>query len=573
MNGRLQLGYQQQDNCDNPGIDDNPRYGLNGDYHDGAYGDDDDDDEEEEEEDEYEDEEDVGLHHRADEVRNAIESIIPRLEQQAQVLSPLELYTTGGLSKQEEQDLIRKRDAERLRFFEDFKRDIRPQEEKIKARLQLEDYNILYHLASSRSANASHDWLFQCAACHFPALLREFDSDNGLGGPIMKAIHTKKDHFITAVLDSDVDREQLAQAIGLTDHSKRNCIHVALKSTLPTDVIIKLIEAASEESLCKQDRDELTPLHYAVDYERCTKDRLPVVEALIKRSDKAFDIKSDKPGLRSVFLYHINSRKNYKEPKKRSNPASRNPTRPRDNRSQPSKAPNGRPPEASRKGMPDKEKSKADSKEAILEEERRRLEQSRPNAYPHKISLLQESAKAKAAGESKYDSSHEMKGVRRSNTGILKDEEARNGNQVPSSKGKDSAGPSSKRGGPTKRKKDTREETANIIAKELKLHSLRSIFRRNAANMQYNQMNRAVKVLRTSRTAIEFLYGDNENGRCPTQIFPGRGINQYLQTNNSTSSSPLCRRKTPRVLTSSTSKNHTGTLSLMRFCSMSDSVP
>ncbi|KAJ4111451.1 hypothetical protein NW768_011804 [Fusarium equiseti] len=512
MNGHLQLGCEQQENYDNPGIDDNLQYEPNGDFPEEPYGDDDDEDEEDEDEDEEDDEEEGGLHHRADAVRHAIESIIPRLEQQALALSPLKLYAipTGGLSKEEEQDLIRKRDAQRLRFFEDFKRDIRPQDEKIKSRLQLEDYNILYHLASSRSANASHDWLFQYAACHFPALLREFDSDNGPGGPIMKAIHTKKDHFITAVLDSDVDREQLAQAIALTDHSKRNCIHVALKSTLPTDVIIKLIEAASEETLCKQDRDELTPLHYAVDYERCTKDRLPVVEALIKRSDKAFDIKSEKPGLRSVFLYHINSRKNYKEPKKRSNPASRNPTRPRDNRSQPSKAPNGRPPEAPRNGIPDKEKAKKDPKEATLEEERRRLEQSRENGHPQKLSLLQDPAKARVAGESKYDPTHEMKGIRRSNTG-LKDEEARNGYQISSSKGKDSAGPSSKRSVPTKRKKDTREETANIIAKELKLHYLRSIFRRNTANMEYNRMNYPVSVLRTSRTAIEFLYGDNEN--------------------------------------------------------------
>ena len=423
-----------------------------------------------------------------------------------------------------------------LRFFEDFKRDIKPQEDKIKARLQLEDYNILYHLASSRLANASHDWLFQYAACHFLSLLRESDSVNGLGGSIMKAIHTKKDHFITAILDSDVDREQLAEAIGLTDHSKRNCIHVALKSTLPTDVIIKLIEAASEESLCKQDRDGLTPLHYAVDYERCTKDRLPVVEALIRRSDKAFDVKSEKPVLRPVFLYHIHSRKNYKEPKKRSAPGSKNPTRLRDSRSQPSKAPNGRPPEASTNGVPEKEKAKKDPKEAILEEERRRLEQSRENGHLQRVALLQDPAKAKAAAESKYNSGHEMKGIRRSNTTFLKDEEARNGNQVTCSKRKGIPGPSSKKGGPTKRKKDSRDETANIIAKELKLHYLRAIFRRNAATLEYNEVNRHVSILRTSRTAIEFLYRDNENGRWLGPIF---SIMDQLLTNVSRSTTLL----------------------------------
>ena len=80
---------------------------------------------------------------------------------------------------------------------------------------------------------------------------------------------------------------------------------------------IKLIERAAEESLTAQDVKGLTPLHLAVEYERCVPPRFGILQALLKYGNKALDQQTREPDSYSVYEYHFASRRKYAEKTRR----------------------------------------------------------------------------------------------------------------------------------------------------------------------------------------------------------------------------------------------------------------
>jgi hypothetical protein len=85
----------------------------------------------------------------------------------------------------------------------------------------------------------------------------------------------------------------------------RNGIHAALLAPgIDERDVIALIERASEETLCMQDDDGLTPLHLAVEYNRCSESQLRIIRELISRGDKALDKFTKNPADLSVYEYH-----------------------------------------------------------------------------------------------------------------------------------------------------------------------------------------------------------------------------------------------------------------------------
>ena len=80
---------------------------------------------------------------------------------------------------------------------------------------------------------------------------------------------------------------------------------------LDPELVVGLIERASEVILAAQDEKGYTPLHRAVEYSRCTALQLKVVRALIKRGDSAFDCRTNKPDQFSVYRCHVDSRQKY----------------------------------------------------------------------------------------------------------------------------------------------------------------------------------------------------------------------------------------------------------------------
>ncbi len=71
---------------------------------------------------------------------------------------------------------------------------------------------------------------------------------------------------------------------------------------------IKLIEKASEATLCATDQDGLTPLHLAVDYQRASEMQFNIVQALIAHGDAALDQYTLQSNEVSVYEYHQSTR-------------------------------------------------------------------------------------------------------------------------------------------------------------------------------------------------------------------------------------------------------------------------
>lgn len=83
-----------------------------------------------------------------------------------------------------------------------------------------------------------------------------------------------------------------------------NCIHQAVKRSVAPKLITYLIGLASRDTLCAKDDRGNTPLHLAVDYERCIDTQLEVVKAFIARCDEAMDMRTNAPNSFSAYQWH-----------------------------------------------------------------------------------------------------------------------------------------------------------------------------------------------------------------------------------------------------------------------------
>ena len=85
------------------------------------------------------------------------------------------------------------------------------------------------------------------------------------------------------------------------------CVHAAIQKDVAPTILIPLINKASKKVLCLQDSQGRTPLHLAVEYNRCTKEQLQIVETLAKRCQEAM-YKRSKDAYLSPYMYHIHTR-------------------------------------------------------------------------------------------------------------------------------------------------------------------------------------------------------------------------------------------------------------------------
>ncbi|KAL8349788.1 hypothetical protein RB598_005242 [Gaeumannomyces tritici] len=140
----------------------------------------------------------------------------------------------------------------------------------------------------------------------FPHLLEAVDRDNST--PLYLAIAESNVVFINVVLERARNVDGLLSTMR---DSKGNCIHAAIRHDLAhqnLEVMLQLIDKASETTLCAKDRDNnCTPLHLAVEYARCKPPQLDVVRKLIAKGGKALDEVTMPDGL-SVYQYHVHTR-------------------------------------------------------------------------------------------------------------------------------------------------------------------------------------------------------------------------------------------------------------------------
>ncbi|RDW67032.1 hypothetical protein BP5796_09781 [Coleophoma crateriformis] len=180
--------------------------------------------------------------------------------------------------------------------------------------------NLLHVLAYEASFNSSVKSLIGRLAKRspsiFPVLVGALDDNDRT--PLYVAITKKNIKLVSCLCENlpsidDVLRKEC-------DRSE-TCLHAAIRLKLPAEIIISLVSKASENTLCKKDSKGRTPLHLAVEYEKCSSSQLGVVQALIKQGDSALDEETNGPDYFSVFRYHEYTRDKFLKQKDRKAPS------------------------------------------------------------------------------------------------------------------------------------------------------------------------------------------------------------------------------------------------------------
>lgn len=390
-----------------------------------------------------------------------------------------------------------------------------PEDDKL---FEIEKWNLLSKMAKEQSLTKSDLHLVKFLAESLPVLLDAKDIAHR--GALLIAVYETKVDFIEAVINSDIDPLHLSAVIASPNLHEENCIHTAIKRDLSVETTIKLIQKVSMEGLMAKDKEGLTPLHRAVAYDHCTPSRRNMICTLIERSDGAFDQKSASPDFFSVYQYHVSTRKNYEkagsekqnrkientsQEKKRRRKTKRRsitkihqqsrPDRPDERRNEesrlldPKKLEDFPTQDPSRNGL---KRMPSVKKRVIIAPVIENVDQtpgpyqanetrhiSRRNSrssisFSSPMKLIKTSSESKAAKE--------LRNLRVSQEGSTKKE-------IPLA------------------------ETADFVAKELKLHYFRSIYKQEEEYLdEQSQLVISEAPRRTHDSAIEFLFGENKEG-------------------------------------------------------------
>ena len=92
------------------------------------------------------------------------------------------------------------------------------------------------------------------------------------------------------------------------DDTGHSCIHAAILRDLPPVAVTSLVQCAKQETLSAQDAKGRTPLHYAVEYPRCSESQLAVVKELLARGHTALGKFTIEPDCFFVFQHHNQTR-------------------------------------------------------------------------------------------------------------------------------------------------------------------------------------------------------------------------------------------------------------------------
>ncbi len=122
--------------------------------------------------------------------------------------------------------------------------------------------------------------------------------------PLYTAISKKRDKLVLLMCEAHPDIDAI---LGIPCYHSENCLHIAIRRNIVPKTAIFLIQHASEATLCAKDDKGNTPLHLAVDYDRCIEAQLEVVQALISRCANAMDERTTKLNL-SPYRYHEHTR-------------------------------------------------------------------------------------------------------------------------------------------------------------------------------------------------------------------------------------------------------------------------
>ena len=384
-----------------------------------------------------------------------------------------------------------------------------------------EKANMLHLMASS----TENTYLVRYLVEMMPSLMLEKDGYSFW--PLHVAINENNPSFISAVLDITFSPEDmktvLAERVG---NERMNCIHIAIKGGLNTKQVITLIGKSNEEILAQKDGAGLTPLHYAVDYKNCKKGQYEVFRALLERGDAALDMEGGGGVSLSPFRYHEETKRveksGIRELEREKHQAL--------GRSRKEAYSTYRQQKFTKRGddnthvrlddldtrwgkhrvMKEVERSTPGEETKSETEERNRLiDKTTPAIVVHKEAERSNQRRPSSAVQIETVASQKVSQTAERPTAANKATKITAGAAATRRKGgshtKSSA---SRKPRPAKELPD--EVTANKIAKELKLHYLRSIFKTSTESGMRETVKGQRKEPRNHDSAVRYLYGDNK---------------------------------------------------------------
>ncbi|KAF2237414.1 hypothetical protein EV356DRAFT_530136 [Viridothelium virens] len=120
--------------------------------------------------------------------------------------------------------------------------------------------------------------------------------------PLHHAILKNKTKMVKWMCEADAEIDKI---LSMKSQKKKNCLHVAIEKR--SKMVDYLIGLASPDTLSAKDFDDNTPLHLAVECQRCDEKQLELIEAIVEKCDdhmrdtgKDFNAAS-----RSPYLHHL----------------------------------------------------------------------------------------------------------------------------------------------------------------------------------------------------------------------------------------------------------------------------
>lgn len=187
--------------------------------------------------------------------------------------------------------------------------------------------NFLHHLAYydfSRQSFVSLQWLMARAIYRLPSLMGVMDKTKRT--PLTVALSLGNESFTRSACKNQTQKtlEHIKTALHSECQEHDNdrdvtCLHSALLCDFAAEksreeIIGIMCSFVPEEMFTVTDFRGRTPLHLAVEYERCSRSQVGIVTELLKRGGKALDVMITLHGNRalSVYQYHQKSRKQRK---------------------------------------------------------------------------------------------------------------------------------------------------------------------------------------------------------------------------------------------------------------------
>lgn len=156
---------------------------------------------------------------------------------------------------------------------------------------------------------------------HHPNLMKQKDTNEKT--PLQLAIKKKRATLVETMCDAINSNHDVDEILFIADSQGNNCLHETLQGSansshkIALDIIARVHDG---ERLRRQNLAGRTPLHIAVEYDRCTPSQLRIVRKLLDTCDEALDANvGGDPRELSIYRYHEQTRREHLEKDKAKN--------------------------------------------------------------------------------------------------------------------------------------------------------------------------------------------------------------------------------------------------------------